>query len=170
MLGPNRGSPVTEGSRPGTITNSGRLRQCAPKMRPAQWLKTCHRYAAPPLVPVPSGPPDARPTISAGRWPCRGCRGSWPRATAKWSMKTGLTRPVLEDYMAWLLTQGYSPSTRALSLSMIRVFFDACHRHGWLPQLGAGATIYVEEVLSTTNRSPGSSPSSSWPNSSPTRR
>ena len=48
--------------------------------------------------------------------------------------------------MAWLLTQGYSPSTRALSLSMIRVFFDACHRHGWLPQLGAGATIYVEEL------------------------
>ncbi len=84
--------------------------------------------------------------------------------------ETGLTRPVLEDYMAWLLTQGYSPSTRVLSLSMIRVFFDACHRHGWLPQLGAGATIYVEEVLSTTNRSPGSSPSSSWPNSSPTRR
>ena len=60
--------------------------------------------------------------------------------------EAGITRPVLEDYMAWLLTQGYSPSTRALSLSMIRVFFDACHRHGWLPQLGAGATIYVEEL------------------------
>ena len=54
---------------------------------------------------------------------------------------TGITRPVLEDYMAWLLGQGYSPATRALSLSMLRVFFDACHRHGWLPGLAANATI-----------------------------
>lgn len=29
---------------------------------------------------------------------------------------------------------------------MIRVFFDACHRHGWLPGLAAAATIYVEEL------------------------
>ena len=57
-----------------------------------------------------------------------------------------ITRPVLEDYLSWLLTQGYSASTRALSLSMIRVFFDACHRHGWLPGLAANATIYVEEL------------------------
>ena len=48
--------------------------------------------------------------------------------------------------MSWLLTQGYSASTRALSLSMIRVFFEACHRHGWLPGLAASATIYVEEL------------------------
>ena len=48
--------------------------------------------------------------------------------------------------MAWLLGQGYSASTRALSLSMLRVFFDACHRHGWLPGLAANATIYVEEL------------------------
>jgi integrase len=59
---------------------------------------------------------------------------------------TGITRPVLEDYMAWLLGQRYSASTRALSLSMLRVFFDACHRHGWLPGLAANATIYVEEL------------------------
>ena len=58
----------------------------------------------------------------------------------------GITRPVLEDYMSWLLTQGDSAATRALSLSMIRVFFDACHRHGWLPGLAASATIYVEEL------------------------
>jgi integrase len=57
-----------------------------------------------------------------------------------------ITRPALEDYMSWLLDQGYSASTRALSLSMIRVFFDACHRHGWLPGLAASATIYVEEL------------------------
>ena len=59
---------------------------------------------------------------------------------------SAITRPVLEDYLSWLVTQGYSASTRALSLSMIRVFFDACHRHGWLPGLAAGATIYVEEL------------------------
>jgi len=29
---------------------------------------------------------------------------------------------------------------------MIRVFFEACHRHGWLPGLAASATIYVEEL------------------------
>jgi integrase len=59
---------------------------------------------------------------------------------------SAITRPVLEDYLSWLLTQGYSASTRALSLSMVRVFFDACHRHGWLPGLAASATIYVEEL------------------------
>jgi integrase len=60
--------------------------------------------------------------------------------------EAGITRPLLEDYLSWLLTQRYSPATRALSLSMIRVFFDACHRHGWLPGLVANATIYVEEL------------------------
>jgi len=59
---------------------------------------------------------------------------------------SAITRPVLEDYLSWLVTQGYSASTRALSLSMIRVLFDACHRHGWLPGLAAAATIYVEEL------------------------
>ena len=59
---------------------------------------------------------------------------------------SAITRPVLEDYLSWLVTQRYSASTRALSLSMIRVFFDACHRHGWLPGLAANATIYVEEL------------------------
>ena len=57
-----------------------------------------------------------------------------------------ITRPVLEDYLSWLVTHGYSAATRALSLSMIRVFFEGCHRHGWLPGLAAGATIYVEEL------------------------
>jgi Phage integrase, N-terminal SAM-like domain len=59
---------------------------------------------------------------------------------------SAITRPVLEDYLSWLITQGYPASTRALSLSMIRVFFDAGHRHGWLAGLAAGATIYVEEL------------------------
>jgi len=60
--------------------------------------------------------------------------------------ETGITRAVLEDYLSWLVTRSYSASTRALSLSFIRVFFDACHRHGWLPGLSANAVIYVEEL------------------------
>jgi len=60
--------------------------------------------------------------------------------------EAAITRPVLEDYLSWLVTMGYSAATRAMSLSFIRVFFDACHRHGWLPRLSANAVIYVEEL------------------------
>ena len=60
--------------------------------------------------------------------------------------ETGITRSVLEDYLSWLLARGYSASTRALSLSILRVFSDACHRHGWLPGLAHDAVIYVEEL------------------------
>lgn len=60
--------------------------------------------------------------------------------------EAGITRPVLEDYLSWLLDKGYSAGTRALTLSMLRVFTDACHRHGWLPRLAPGAVIYVEEL------------------------
>jgi len=59
---------------------------------------------------------------------------------------SGITRAVLEDFLAWLLEQNYSSSTRALTCSMIRVFFDACHRHGWLVGLAPAATIYVDEL------------------------
>ena len=60
--------------------------------------------------------------------------------------EAGVTRLVLEDYLSWLLAKGYSASTRALSLSTLRVFTEACHRHGWLPRLAPGAVIYVEEL------------------------
>ena len=60
--------------------------------------------------------------------------------------EAGITRPVLEDYLSWLLDKGYSAGTRALTLSMLRVFTEACHRHGWLPRLAPGAVIYVEEL------------------------
>ena len=60
--------------------------------------------------------------------------------------ETGITRPVLEDYLSWLLARRYSAATRGLSLSMLRVFTDACHRHGWLPGLAPGAVIYGEEL------------------------
>src|SRR5262249_11379062 len=57
-----------------------------------------------------------------------------------------ITRPVLEDYLSWLLTEGYSAATPAPSPSLSPVFFEACPRHGWLPGLTANATIYVEEL------------------------
>ena len=60
--------------------------------------------------------------------------------------EAGITRPILEDYLSWLLAKGYSAGTRALTLSMLRVFTEACHRHGWLPKLAPGAVIYVEEL------------------------
>ena len=34
----------------------------------------------------------------------------------------------------------------ALTCSMVRVFFDACHRHDWLAGLAPAATIYVDEL------------------------
>jgi integrase len=60
--------------------------------------------------------------------------------------ETGITRPVLEDYLSWLLAQGYWAATRALTLSVLRVFSGACHRHGWLPGLARDAVIYAGEL------------------------
>ena len=60
--------------------------------------------------------------------------------------ETGITRLVLEDYLSWLLARGYPAATRALTLSVLRVFSDACHRHGWLPGLPHSAVIYAEEL------------------------
>jgi integrase family protein with SAM-like domain len=74
--------------------------------------------------------------------------------------EAGITRQVLEDYLSWLLDKGYSAGTRALTLSMLRVFTEACHRHDWLPRLVPGAVIYVEELPPHHDRWPSSSPSS----------
>ena len=43
---------------------------------------------------------------------------------------SAITRPVLDDYMWWLLTEGTRAATRALSLSMIRVFGLEQQRNG----------------------------------------
>ena len=60
--------------------------------------------------------------------------------------ESGLTREVLEDYLGWLATKPWSTATRFLSLTMLRVFLDHSRRHGWLPDLPAGAVIYEEEL------------------------
>jgi site-specific recombinase XerD len=85
-------------------------------------------------------------TISAGALALSRFSRFLTQAHPEVTNPAGITRAVLEDYLAWLLQQGYSASTRALTCSMLRVFFDACHRHEWLPGLAPGATIYVEEL------------------------
>ena len=85
-------------------------------------------------------------TISAGALALSRFSAFLTEAHPEVGDETGITRPVLEHYLSWLVTRSYSASTRALSLSMMRVFFDACHRHGWLPGLAANAVIYVEEL------------------------
>lgn len=85
-------------------------------------------------------------TISAGALALSRFSAFLTEAHPEVGDETAITRPVLEHYLSWLVTRDYSASTRALSLSMMRVFFDACHRHGWLPGLAANAVIYVEEL------------------------
>jgi integrase len=57
-----------------------------------------------------------------------------------------ITRAVLEDYLSWLATGPYSTNTKLLTLSMLRVFLDACRRHDWLCDLPHSAVIYEEEL------------------------
>jgi hypothetical protein len=54
---------------------------------------------------------------------CVGAGAGSPASSPSPTRPSGITRPVLEDYLAWLLSEGYSNSTRALTLS--RVFLDA---------------------------------------------
>jgi integrase len=88
----------------------------------------------------------AFPTISAGALAMARFSAFLAEAHPEVADETDVTRPVLEHYLSWLVERSYSSSTRALSLSMMRVFFDACHRHGWLPGLSANAVIHVEEL------------------------
>ena len=68
--------------------------------------------------PGSAWPPGARSRPSPpGHWRCPGSRRSSPSATRGVADEAGITRPVLEDYLSWLLAQGYSAATRALSLS-----------------------------------------------------
>ena len=60
--------------------------------------------------------------------------------------ETGITRAVLESYLSWLATGPYSTNTKLLSLSMLRVFLDACRRHDWMGELVPSAVIYEEEL------------------------
>ena len=98
------------------------------------------------VVPVPAGHRVRVATISAGALALSRFSAFLAERHPGIADETGITRPVLEDYLSWLLAQGYSASTRALWLSVLRVFSDACHRHGWLPGLPHSAVIYAEEL------------------------
>ena len=60
--------------------------------------------------------------------------------------ETGITRPVLEDYLSWLLAQGYSAATRALSLQHAPGVLRRLPPPRLAARAGASAVIYVEEL------------------------
>ena len=134
------------GGRPRRRVGVGPLGRRPPgHPRPARTRHGALRRDQPALAPRPGQalvpvPPGDRVRVHDHRRRGAGADPVLPlprrRVTREAGDASAITRPVLEDYLSWLLTQGYSASTRALSLSMIRVFFDACHRHGWLPGPG----------------------------------
>src|SRR5258708_18538774 len=73
------------------------------------------------LVPVPARDRCAFTTIDAGALALTRFSRFLGACHPEVGEPSAITRPVLEDYLSWLVTEGYSASTRALSLSMIRV-------------------------------------------------
>jgi len=58
----------------------------------------------------------------------------------------GITRPLLEDFLAWMTASNWATSTRATTLVMVRGFLDWGHRYDQLPGLAPTAVLYAEEV------------------------
>jgi integrase len=65
-----------------------------------------------------------------------------------------LTRPLLEDYLAWLSGQQLSESARLNYLVGLRTLLDDARRHGWLPRLAATATFYHDDLPRPPKRLP----------------
>jgi integrase len=57
-----------------------------------------------------------------------------------------ITRAVLEHFLSWLSQSTLSARSRNGHLVCLRSFLDACHRHGWLPELPVQAVIYGDEL------------------------
>jgi hypothetical protein len=57
-----------------------------------------------------------------------------------------VTRRCLEAYQSWLLGNGLSASTRAVSLICLRVFLDHNRRFCWLADIPADAAIYQDDL------------------------
>jgi integrase len=57
-----------------------------------------------------------------------------------------LERDLLERYLSWLAGTALVAQTRVGYLVALRVFLEACRRHGWLPRLPAGAALYPEDM------------------------
>lgn len=67
------------------------------------------------------------------------------RDAANIADESGLTRPVLERYLAWLACEQLGDQTRLGYLVSLRIFIDHSRRHHWLPRLPAGARLYQED-------------------------
>ena len=65
-----------------------------------------------------------------------------------------VTRPLLEDYLAWLSGQQLSESARLNYLVGLRTLLDDARRHGWLPRLAASATLYHDDLPRPPKRLP----------------
>ena len=58
------------------------------------------------------------------------------------------TRDALESYLVWVAASHLAAHTSSTYITCLRVFLDACRRHGWLPRLPATAAIYHDDLPS----------------------
>ena len=59
-----------------------------------------------------------------------------------------VTRDALESYLVWVTASHLAAHTFSTYMTCLRVFLDACRRHGWLPRLAATAAIYHDDLPS----------------------
>ena len=62
--------------------------------------------------------------------------------------ETVVTRDALESYLVWVTGSHLAAHTFSTYITCLRVFLDACRRHGWLPRLAATAAIYHDDLPS----------------------
>ena len=62
--------------------------------------------------------------------------------------ETVVTRDALESYLVWVTASHLAAHTFSTYITCLRVFLDACRRHGWLPRLAATAAIYHDDLPS----------------------
>ena len=58
------------------------------------------------------------------------------------------TRDALESYLVWVAASHLAAHTSSTYITCLRVFLDACRRHGRLPRLPATAAIYHDDLPS----------------------
>ncbi|WP_239657244.1 hypothetical protein [Mycobacterium riyadhense] len=82
----------------------------------------------------------------------------------------GITRPLLERYLADLATDPRAQHSRSRDIGSLSAFLDAIRRHEWDPALPTAAVFYPDDFPKPDKRLPRGWPSTSWPrsNSQPT--
>jgi len=58
----------------------------------------------------------------------------------------GLDRPLLERYLAWLVTAELGPGAREDAVTCLGMFFQALRRHDWAPSLPTTAVFFAEDL------------------------